>query len=238
MTKGKTLIVGFQNPMAFVHYHCEQSPNYAALVQDALVKHPCQLGIPWTIILYEDGVDPGDGLAKNKSRHSVVFYWSFLEFGMENLCREEVWGTLTIMRTTKGKSLQGGIPELTYRALEQFHGDVHDIRRLGVAVCCDGSGNYTKVFARVNLIISDEPALVEMISAKGHAGLKCCPKCMNATHHKPPGGLCPSITLEVIQSLSQRLTSASSSNTPTTPYEKPLRPSTCSTRMCLLRNVK
>ena len=191
ITSGQPLTVGFQNPLAWVHYHCEHSPNYASIVQQALEKHPCTLVSPWTIILYQDGVDPGDGLAKNKSRHSVVFYWSFLEFGMEVLCREEVWGTLTIMRTTKAKKLEGGIPELTYRSLEQFHCDVHDIRRNGVSVCCDGSGTYIKIFGRVNLIVSDLPALAEMLSSKGHSALKCCPKCMNATNHKPPGGAVP-----------------------------------------------
>ena len=83
--------VGFQNPMAFLHYQCENSDHFAAIMRDAIQVHPPTPSTPWSIILYQDGVDPGDGLAKNKSRHSVVFYWSFAEFGLDVLAHEEVW---------------------------------------------------------------------------------------------------------------------------------------------------
>ena len=39
--------------------------------------------------------------------------------------------------------------------------------------------------------MSDLPALTEMLSSKGHGGVKCCPVCKNATNHKPPGGAVP-----------------------------------------------
>ena len=185
------LDVGFQNPMAWLHYHCEHSNTFSKIVQGALQAHPSTPSSPWSIILYEDGVDPGDQIGKNKSRHSVVYYWSFLELGMEALCHEEVWGTATIMRTNKAKHLEGGLPELTHRVLEQFHGDVHDIRISGVSVCCQGSENHSTIFAKTQVLMSDAPALAEMLSAKGHAALKCCCLCMNATHHKPPGGATP-----------------------------------------------
>ena len=83
----------FQNPFAYLHHCCEHSQSYAAVVQKAVDAHPPSASSPWHIILYQDGVDPSDGLAKNKSRHLVVFYWSFLEFGMDALCHEEVWAT-------------------------------------------------------------------------------------------------------------------------------------------------
>ena len=191
LSKGPPLNVGFQNPLAFLHYHCEHSQNFARIVESALHANPSTPLELWGIILYQDGVDFGDGLCKNKSRHSVVFYWSFIEFGMEALCREEVWGTITIMRTWKAKCLPGGVAELTYRVLEQFHNDDADIRISGVAVRFEGNGAYPKIFAKVKLLVSDMPALCEMISAKGHSALKACPLCMNATHHKPPGGAAP-----------------------------------------------
>ena len=66
--------IGFQNPLAFLHYNAENSDRYAELLQDALAKHPSSPASRWRIVLYQDGVDPGDGLQKEKSRHSVVFY--------------------------------------------------------------------------------------------------------------------------------------------------------------------
>ena len=78
---------------------------------------------PLTIVLYQDGVDPGDGLVKDKARHSICFYWTFLEFGMINLCHEELWVAGMIARTRKAKSIHGGVGELTYILMEQFHPD-------------------------------------------------------------------------------------------------------------------
>ena len=104
MTKGQLLTVGFQNPFAWVHDHCEHSPNYSSIVQQTLEKHPCTPASPWTLRLDQDGMDSVDGLDNNKSRHSGVFFSSFLEVGMETLCREEAWGTVTIVRTRRAAS--------------------------------------------------------------------------------------------------------------------------------------
>lgn len=57
--------LAFQNPLAFLAYHAEHSPHYADIVKNALLVHPCGPATPWTIVLYQDGVDPSDGLAKS-----------------------------------------------------------------------------------------------------------------------------------------------------------------------------
>jgi hypothetical protein len=191
VTRGKPITVAFLNPFAFIHYCCERSKNYSVIMLNALDRNPSSPSNPWHIVLYQDGVDPGDGLAKNKSRHEFVFYWSFLEFGMAVLCHEEVWGTATVMRTVMAKRLPGGVTELTHRVLEQFHNDEHDMRITGVNILCQGSQNRHRIFGKVRVLMSDIPALTEMLSSKGHGALKPCACCQNATHHKPPGGAVP-----------------------------------------------
>ena len=183
--------IGFQNPLAFLHYNAEHSDRYAELLQDALAKHPSSPASLWRIVLYQDGVDPGDGLQKEKSRHSVVFYWALAELGTQALAQEEVWGTLTIARTAVAKSIDGGVAALTNAAVRQFHGDVHDILRSGVLIQPKGSAASVRIFAKVQIILADLPALAEMIAWKGHGAVKCCPICMNATQAKPPGGADP-----------------------------------------------
>ena len=185
------VVVGFQNPMAFMSYSCEHSDMFARIMGDALRASFPTPAAPWTIILYQDGVDPGDGLVKNKSRHSVVFHWSFVEFGMDALSHEEVWGTTTVVRTRVAKQLNGGVTELAHRVVEQFHGDIYDFRRTGVVTRVKGDDIDVRIFANVHLILADLPALAEILSSKGHNGLKPCPLCMNATHHKPPSGAAP-----------------------------------------------
>ena len=52
----------------------------------------------------------------------------------------------------------------------------------------DGTKHATKLFAKLGVLLADEPALKEILDCKGHGGSKPCCCCLNATHHKPPGG--------------------------------------------------
>ena len=90
--------VPIQNPLAFFYYNCQKSPHYAELVRRGLEQHPCTPSTPWSLILYQDGVDASDGLAKNHHRKSAIFYWSFKEFGPRALAHEQVWGVAANIR--------------------------------------------------------------------------------------------------------------------------------------------
>ena len=68
LASGGTTTGAFQNPLAMFQYHCKHSAHYSNVVKDASAKYPCTPASPWRIILYQDGVDPSDGLAKNHSQ--------------------------------------------------------------------------------------------------------------------------------------------------------------------------
>jgi hypothetical protein len=181
---GTSVVVNRLNPCAFLFYICEHSPRYARLVLEALDRHPSTPSTPWNIIIYEDGVDPGDGLVKEKSRHSVIYYWAFKEFEMLNLCHEELWAAGFIVRTTIAK--QYGLPSLTCRLLDSFHNDTNDMLTLGVVAFPEG--RKVRIYAKVSTMFADLPALCEMIAAKGPSGNLPCPCCQNASgiqHDKP-----------------------------------------------------
>ena len=181
--------IGFQNPLAFFHHHCSHSPDYAAIVRAALEKHPCAPISPWHIIIYQDGIDPSDGLSKNHSRKSTAFYWSFLELGPEALCQEQVWGTVTTMRAMLITALTGGYARITEEVLNQFFGDVHDIRRSGVRITLAGEPDrYHTIVAVTGCLFGDEPALKEMTDCKGHQGQKPCLLCKNGCLHNGVAG--------------------------------------------------
>ena len=114
---GTEVSIAFQNPLAFLYYICQKSADYAEIVREALERHPCSPATPWNLIMYQDGVDPSDGLSNNHSRKSCVWYWSFQEFGLQHLAKEEVWGTLCVMRSTQANQLEGGITTLFGRLL-------------------------------------------------------------------------------------------------------------------------
>ena len=96
------------------------SADFAKLMQAGLRKYPCSPSSPWRLILYQDGVDPSDGLAKNHSRKSAVYYYSFVELGMQALAREEVWGVVTVARYSEYTKLAGRGASLFAAVLDSF----------------------------------------------------------------------------------------------------------------------
>jgi hypothetical protein len=182
LAAGGTVTGSFQNPLAFFAYHCKHSAHYSKVVQNALTKFPCEPGSPWRLILYQDGVDPSDGLAKNHSRKSAVSYWAFAEFGIAALGHEEVWGTICVCRFSKHQKLAGTVSCLFEHVLSMFFGDTHDIMRSGVSVQLY-NGGHAQIFARASILLADLPALKECTYCKGHAGMICCPCCLNAVQH-------------------------------------------------------
>jgi len=185
---GGEAVLAYQNPLAFLYQVCRESPHYAEIVRRALDLHPCSPSTPWTLILYQDGVDPSDGLSNNHSRKSSVWYWSFLEFGLRHLALEEVWGTVCVMRSTEVSKMLGGTTTLFSKLLSLWFGSVHDIRLSGVSISIDGSLRGEQplnatIFAKVGVLLADVPALKEILGCKGHSGHKPCCMCRNATNH-------------------------------------------------------
>jgi hypothetical protein len=179
MTSGDVCKVAVQNPFAALYHAAACSPDFAALVRSTLAKHKP----PWRIVLYQDGVDPSDGLAKHHSRKSTIFYWSFLEFGMDALAHEEAWFTALLTRTELASKLDGGVTQLASIVMQRFF-DVqgHDMERGGASLKLH-DGGAVHITAKLGVLVADEPALKEMLSCKGHAGTLPCALCMNAVQH-------------------------------------------------------
>jgi hypothetical protein len=55
-------------------------------------------GLQWNIILYADGITPGDAFSPDNNRKAWLWYASFLEMG-QKLSNEETWITVAIART-------------------------------------------------------------------------------------------------------------------------------------------
>ncbi len=161
--------LAIQNPAAFLHMACERE-GFANLMRATMQKHP----FPWTIVLYADGISPADALAKHDQRKLQAVYYSFLEFGEEVLCTEEVWCVLVAVRD---KKLEKGMPSLSVvlsgifdRFFFSDDDDGVNFERTGVMVPL---GDEPVCFrARVGMVVADEPALHDIFGCKGHAGYK------------------------------------------------------------------
>ena len=180
--------VALQHPLAMLWYVASTSQFYADLLRQRLAVKPCTADSPWNLIIYQDGVNPSDGLSTNHSRKSNVFYWSFLEFGMDALCKEQVWFPIALGRLSTLQTADGGITQLTLLVLLSFFVP-HAIDVVGVALTLYGCGQAVRMFAKIGILLADEPAVKEMLACKGHAGLKPCLICMNGTLHQAGDGL-------------------------------------------------
>ena len=74
---------------------------------------------PLRLILYADGITPGNPLGGDNKRKSIVWYASFLEFG-NLLCHEECWFTLASALTLVVKTTPAGVSDLTRRILREL----------------------------------------------------------------------------------------------------------------------
>ena len=187
---GTDMKIGIANPLANLYNNCIESEHFSKIVKEGLDRYPSSPSRPWHLVVYQDGIDPTDGLAKHHFRKSSVYYTTFLEFGMRALCHEETWHTVCSMREHLAKQLRGGLCQLTTHVLQAFFNDTQNIQLSGVSLKLY-TGETVKMFAKVGVILADEPAIKDMIGCKGHAGTKPCLLCKNATHHKPPGDATP-----------------------------------------------
>ena len=183
LSRGGHADMAFQNPLAWLQYNCLHSEHFARVVQQALAAQPPSPDRPWRLIIYEDGIDPSDGLSKNHSRKSGVFYWAFAEYGLRALCCEQMWGCITVARYSEHQALTGKVAGLFEHVLGLFFNDTHDIRKSGVSVRFpDGSRGL--ILAKASILLADLPAIKECLDCKGHSGTMCCPICTNASQHK------------------------------------------------------
>jgi hypothetical protein len=194
----------FQNPLAFMYYNCKKSAHYAEIVRRALDGYPCTPSTPWNLILYQDGVDASDGLAKNHHRKSAIFYWSFKEFGMRALAHEQVWGIIANVRVDECKAIDGGIARVFEKVLDDFFGVASNMQVAGATMSIDGSvrgePRMTRtIHAKAGIVLADIPALKELVECIGHSGMKFCCLCQDCIQTKSDiGELLPTITAKAV----------------------------------------
>lgn len=185
------LNLGISNAAALMWWNCLNAPAYASVVLHAYEKKPCTVADPWRMILYQDGVDPSDGLSKNHSRKTATFYWSILEYGDDNLGNEQLWACPSLCRSTELRRLEGEHARIAILFLEQiFNPKGLDVERSGFEVQFPG-GRTLQIYLKLGMLLCDEPAFAELIGCKGHAGHKPCFCCANACLARVPGGGSP-----------------------------------------------
>lgn len=159
--KEPNLKIGIQNPLAMMCYCALMSPTYAALLRATMEATPSEPDKPWSLTLYQDGIDPSDGLAKRHSRKGHIFYWAVKEYGMSALGAEQSWFTPAFVRDDVLREQPGGVPWLAQFVLRRFFDPEGEVAEIGgIDLDLHGGGSMT-VYLKFSVLLVDGEVLLE-----------------------------------------------------------------------------
>ena len=152
-----------------LQYLVTESASFKQLMTDVGGMTPTT---PLRLALYLDGITPGNVLRPDNKRKIWAFYVTFLDFGRQNICYEECWLPLAVLRTSIEHVIQGKVSCAAKALLES----VTQCGENGVFLATEPS----KIcFFKVSNVLADEEGLKSMYTAKGAAGTKPCMLCRN-----------------------------------------------------------
>ncbi len=174
---GGTVKIPIQNPAAALA-DAVQEEEFANILRCAW---PANGSDKFNIALYSDEVTPNDPL-KTTAKRMQAFYWTFLEVGPDALVNEDVWFTLTAVRTDDVDTLESGFSQLAMLCVRSFFGLINGCFDVGVALELHGDSGKRIALAKLDMFLGDERALKATCACKGSAGLRLCVLDRNIVH--------------------------------------------------------
>ena len=164
------------NPLAYLYCAYKNGGGFFRLLNECMATGHGPEN-PFRLALYADEVVPGNALSINNTRKIWVAYFSFLEFG-EKLQDEDAWCPLVCERSVDLKHIVSGISQVFCVIIKSFFGlDAFDMR--GGIVLDGPSGERTRLFATLSMVLQDGGAQKLVWGCKGDAGTKLCMLCKN-----------------------------------------------------------
>ena len=109
----------YAHPFALLWTSVKECPEFSKFFKAQLLKKPPSIDNPWQLVLYSDEVTPGNPLSTANKRKFHAIYWSFLEFGMHALCREESWFCIVTEYSIDMNTISAGLSQ-AFGALENI----------------------------------------------------------------------------------------------------------------------
>ena len=173
------------NPFAYLYYLSSISSAFAEMMRSVCVD-----GRPLRIVVYADGLVPGNPFRPEASRKLCCIYWCIVDWPQHVLQRSFAWPIFSILRESIIQEIEGGLGRIMRILLRTFffNPDGHSFLR-GVHINCP-SGDFavTGVFAG---FLADLLGHKELTEWKGTGGTLCCLTChnvINMQHRKPRRG--------------------------------------------------
>jgi hypothetical protein len=172
LTNGGTFVWHIVETGLLLQKMLDTSSCLRAIYENALRLNPNQ----WRCVLCFDEYTPGNKLALNPSRKTMVISVSFLE--LQNLKALQVgWLTIAVIRTTQIHLIRGGFSHCLRVLLRRLFDGPLGLRTSGVPILVNGQRQL--LYARLSCVLSDGDGLRAALDLKGSSGLLPCIKCKN-----------------------------------------------------------
>ena len=172
--KAKQPSMWYINPFALLFQLCATDVALFNLIKDAV-------GIAGTkalrIVLYFDGVNPGNPLAPDPQQLLQAIYWCFVDLPNWFLRRKDGWFCFSLTREIWIKDMAGGMSEFCKMVVGVFFSAVGDSFHEGITIQCGAESVVLR--ATFAGFLADEKGLKELFSVKGQAGNIMCMNCLN-----------------------------------------------------------
>ena len=104
--------LSYANPFALLWTASAECNSFSAFFLQKLKDKPPSIEEPWQLVLYSDEVTPCNPLGNMNKRKFHGIYWSFLEFGLNALSREEAWFCLATEYSVLVNLLSAGLSQV------------------------------------------------------------------------------------------------------------------------------
>jgi len=169
----------FIHPFAWLYQMCVESQPFALLMHGL-----CCDSRPLRVIIFADGMIPGNPFRPEKSRTLMCVYWAVVDWPAWLLTRSFAWPVLTLVRESLIEKVPGGLGYFMRRILRIFFGDVGKSFRTGIVLPTPrGEVVVTAIFAG---FLADLVGHKEITNWKGHGGVVCCLDCDNVKQFRKP----------------------------------------------------
>ena len=172
---GKPCTFWLADSRATMYYLLSESPKLGDFIREKLREHPCSIIKPWSLIIYNDEIAPGDQLLHHNRRKTQAFYYSFLQFGATALSSEFLWFTLSASRSDDVNDIEG-------RSFGIFA--KHQMLAFEEWVTVGFQFHDIIIWAKLEILLCDEAALKYTLDVKGASGSMPCLKCRNVLSKK------------------------------------------------------
>ena len=159
------------NPFSLIFHLCKEQPQLFQLLQEC-----ARGGRRLRVLLYMDGVNPGNPLAPDPRKTVQAIYWTFADLPNWLLRRKDGWFVFSIVRDVHVHKLSGKISELAKMILRIFWTGTPNFASGFLVESAPGAMVVTAEFAG---FLADEKGLKEIFDIKGQAGTVPCWSCLN-----------------------------------------------------------